>query len=139
MASRKPVVKAVAKSVTTGMPMDLLVSVKTPLDTDSGLKYDSDKPDMSLLSPIAMYELAKVLSFGKKKYAAHNWRKGIARSRLVGAALRHIFLYLGGEDTDSETGLSHMAHAMCCCMFAVELELVMPLTDDRHVAKVVTP
>lgn len=86
-----------------------------------GIKYDSDKPDMSLLSPLAITYLAKVLTFGAKKYSANNWRKGIDQSRLISAALRHIIAFQAGQDSDPETGLPHMAHAMCCCMFSIEL------------------
>lgn len=110
---------------------------KRVLDSDGGMKYDSDKPDMSLLSSVAMEELAKVLTFGKQKYAAHNWRKGISTSRLVGAALRHTFAFLKGETYDPETGLHHMAHAMCCCMFILELHVTHKHLDDRFVVKVV--
>ena len=78
----------------------------------------------------AMEELSKVLTFGAQKYAAHNWRKGLHKSRLLGAALRHLFAYLGGQDKDPETGLSHAAHAMCCCMFILGLEHRTDL-DDR--------
>jgi hypothetical protein len=99
--------------------------------TGVGLKYDSDKPDYSLLSSVAIDELAKVLTFGKVKYSAHNWRKGITASRLLAAALRHVFSYLRGETYDPETGLSHMAHAMCCCMFIIELKITSPEFDDR--------
>lgn len=96
-----------------------------------GIKFDQDKPRMDLIDPTAMNELAKVLTFGAQKYAAHNWRKGLHKSRLLGAALRHLFAYLGGEDKDPETGLSHAAHAMCCCMFILGLEHRADL-DDRH-------
>ena len=113
-----------------------VVNHKNVIDSKVGIKYDVDKPDMSLLSPYAMYELAKVLSYGKVKYAAHNWRKGIERSRLISAALRHIFSYLAGQDKDPETGLSHLSHATCCLMFATELHVTMPDTDDRHVTEI---
>lgn len=96
-----------------------------------GIKFDQDKPRMDLIDPTAMNELAKVLTFGAQKYAAHNWRKGLHKSRLLGAALRHLFAYLGGEDKDPETGLSHAAHAMCCCMFILGLEHRADL-DDRY-------
>ena len=96
----------------------------------SGMKYDSDKPRMDLLDPHAMEQLAKVLTFGASKYAAHNWRQGLHKSRLLAAALRHLFAYLGGQDLDPETGLSHVAHAMCCCMFLLGLEHRTEL-DDR--------
>lgn len=95
-----------------------------------GVKYDADKPRMDLLDAYAIEQLAQVLAFGAKKYDAHNWRKGIAKSRLLAAALRHLFAYLRGEDKDPETGLSHAAHAMCCCMFLLGLEHRTEL-DDR--------
>lgn len=87
---------------------------------DKGQKFDNDKPDMSLLSPIALVLLTKVLDFGAKKYAKHNWRKGISEDRLVAASLRHITAILGGEVCDRETGLPHAAHLMCEAMFLCE-------------------
>lgn len=87
---------------------------------NQGQKLDSDKPDMSLLSPIALVLLTKVLDFGAKKYAKHNWRKGISEDRLVAASLRHITAILGGEVCDRETGLPHAAHLMCEAMFLCE-------------------
>ena len=95
-----------------------------------GVKFDADKPRMDLLDAYAIEQLALVLSFGAKKYDSHNWRKGIAKGRLIAAALRHLFAYLRGEDKDAETGLSHAAHAMCCCMFLLGLEHRADL-DDR--------
>ena len=95
------------------------------------LKYDQGKPRMELLDPYAIDQLAHVLSFGAQKYADHNWRKGLSKTRLLAAALRHLFAYLGGEDKDSETDLSHVAHAMCCCMFIIGLEN-RPDLDDRY-------
>lgn len=95
-----------------------------------GVKYDTDKPRMDLLDAYAIEQLALVLGFGSKKYSAWNWKKGIAKSRLIAAALRHLFAYLRGEDKDPETGLSHAAHAMCCCMFLLGLEHRIDL-DDR--------
>lgn len=97
-----------------------------------GLKYDSEKNRLDLLSPRWIDGVGAVLTFGAKKYAAHNWRKGLERSRLLGAALRHIFAYLKGEDYDPETGLLHLHHASCCLMFASELHYTKPETDDRY-------
>lgn len=97
-----------------------------------GVKFDANKPRMDLLDAYAVEELAKVLTFGAQKYADHNWRKGIAKGRLIAAALRHLFAYLSGENKDPETGLSHAAHAMCCCMFLLGLEHRTDL-DDRWV------
>lgn len=101
----------------------------------TGVKYDGEKPDMSLLSSVAIFKVAEIMTFGKKKYSANNWRGGITYSRLLAAALRHIFLYLGGESKDPETGKSHLAHAMCCLMMILEFEDTRPDLDDRFIIK----
>ena len=113
--------------------MQQVVAEKT---LGTGVKDDEGKIEMALLSPIALVQLTRVLDFGKKKYSEHNWRGGIKTSRLLSACLRHIFAYLSGEDCDPETGLSHIAHAMCCCMFIIELQVTRPELDDRYVVVV---
>jgi len=72
---------------------------------------------MDLLDAQAIEGLASVLTFGAKKYAAHNWRSGIHNSRLVAALLRHTFAILRGEYIDAESGLPHIDHIGCCWMF----------------------
>lgn len=96
-----------------------------------GKKYDEEKPRMALLDPYAMEELSKVLTFGAQKYSAWNWAEGIHYSRLIGAALRHIFAFLRREDTDPESGLPHLAHALCCLMFCLSMTKRRPDLDDR--------
>ena len=102
------------------------------VSNDRGIKLDTEKPDMSLLSAVWLFGVAQVLTFGKKKYNAHNWRKGLEISRLIAAALRHIFAFLNGENLDPETGLPHLHHASCCLMFASELMITRPDMDDRY-------
>src|ERR1700676_3987996 len=98
----------------------------------TGVKHDQEKPDMSLLSPIAMIKIAEIMTFGKKKYSRDNWRGGIVYTRLLAAALRHIFSYLRGEAKDPETGKSHIAHASCCLMMLLEFEETRADLDDRY-------
>ncbi len=62
---------------------------------------------------------------------AHNWRGGITYSRLIGAALRHIFAILRGEDLDPESGLPHVHHASCCLMFLSAMMSHRKDLDDR--------
>jgi hypothetical protein len=83
----------------------------------SGRKDDSDKIRMDLLDPLALEGLSAVLTFGAKKYAAHNWRGGISYSRLLAALLRHTFAIMRCEDIDPESGLPHIDHVGCCWMF----------------------
>ena len=89
-----------------------------------GIKYDSKKPKMNLLPPKAIVEVAKVLTFGAQKYGAENWKElEDLQNRYLAGALRHIFAHMDGEQLDPETGLSHMAHALCCLLFKLEIEL----------------
>ena len=95
-----------------------------PNRVEPGKKFDSEKPKMYLLPPKATVEVAKVLTFGAAKYDEDNWRYlEDAQNRYSGGALRHIFSHLDGELEDPETNLSHLAHAICCLMFKLELEL----------------
>ncbi len=101
----------------------------------SGSKYDDNKEPLAYLSRIWLLGVAKVLAFGAKKYAAHNWRNGHERSRLISAALRHILAYNEGEDLDPESGLNHLDHASCCIMFAREGHDRHTELDDRWKGK----
>lgn len=96
-----------------------------------GLKYDAEKPRLDLLDREFIEGIGRVLTFGAKKYAAHNWRLGIEVSRLYAAALRHVFASNSGEDCDPESGLDHLYHAGCCLMFAAWMKKHRPLMDDR--------
>lgn len=101
---------------------------------ERGLKYDQDKPRMDLLDFDALEGLAKVLTFGANKYAAHNWRKGISYSRLSAAILRHLGAIQRGEDVDPESGLPHIDHLGCCWMFLSNMTKHRPDLDDRFKA-----
>src|SRR5579864_6250785 len=101
------------------------------IEISTGIKHDSGKIRMELLSSIALRKISEVLTFGSKKYGDHNWRGGILWSRVLGAAFRHLSSYMGGEDKDKETGLSHIAHLGCCVMFLLEYEETKKELDDR--------
>mgnify|MGYP001611002605 CR=1 FL=1 len=81
-----------------------------------GHKSDSGKPQLNLIVPGWMWEVALVLSHGAKKYGAGNW-KHVESSRYNAALQRHMLQYASGETLDSETGLHHMAHISCSAMF----------------------
>jgi hypothetical protein len=97
----------------------------------AGRKDDHAKPRMDLIAPEAMVALARVLTFGAEKYAPRNWEKGMDWGRVYAAAQRHMWAWLAGEDNDPETGLSHMAHAMCCLMFLIAYQARGTGRDDR--------
>lgn len=95
-------------------------------------KKDTGKPPCDLLSPIALLEVSRVLAFGAKKYASHNWRKGLPFSKVIAAIMRHVYRRMCGEVIDPETGLSHAAAIMCEAMFLTEFEITMPDRDDTY-------
>jgi hypothetical protein len=97
----------------------------------AGLKNDSGKPDLTLVSYELMVLLARVREFGNKKYERNNWKKGFKVTRSLAAALRHIFQFLSGETLDPESGLSHLGHAIASIEHAVYDMEHRPENDDR--------
>lgn len=88
---------------------------------NDGIKHDQDKIRMDLIPFGPLEDIAKVLTFGAKKYAPDNWKHvPDAVARYEAAMLRHISAYKKGEMMDPETGLPHLAHAGCCLMFLME-------------------
>lgn len=101
-------------------------------DKLTGKKHDGGKAPIALISSSFIFEVAKVLEFGAGKYDAWNWKGGFKWVRVSSAVLRHIFSWLGGEDKDPETGLSHLAHASCGLMFLIDFEVNKLGEDDRY-------
>lgn len=58
-------------------------------------------------------DCARVFEYGKRKYAAWNWAKGMAWSIPIACAARHALAELNGEVNDPESGLPHRGHRMC--------------------------
>lgn len=99
-----------------------------------GTKHDNGKPDLSLISRELMENVARVREFGAKKYARDNWKKGFNYTRSAAACLRHVFAFLSGEDLDPESGLPHIAHAICCLEHLLYDFLHHKHNDDRKQA-----
>jgi hypothetical protein len=97
----------------------------------SGTKHDQDKPDLSMISWELVSLLGHVRAFGSKKYSRDNWKKGFKVTRSCAAALRHIFLFLSGETNDSESGLSHLGHAVAALEHAIYDMQHHSHNDDR--------
>jgi hypothetical protein len=95
--------------------------VPDPKTATSAVKFDSGKSDWSLMPFEAVEEINKVLEFGAKKYAAHNWTQGdgFRYTRVLNSLFRHLFAWSRGEDLDPESGLSHLAHAGCNIIFLI--------------------
>lgn len=103
----------------------------TQIKSTLGVKHDEEKPPLALLDPEFLEGVARVLGFGAKKYAAHNWRHGINYSRLISASYRHLGAINKSEDIDEESGLPHAYHLGCCVMFLASMMKTRPDLDDR--------
>ena len=90
-----------------------------------GRKFDGGKLEYGLLPPLALQETVKVLTFGAQKYERNNWQHvDDAKRRYFDALQRHVWAWKQGEQIDPESGIHHLAHAMCCLMFLYEHDIM---------------
>jgi hypothetical protein len=110
---------------------NIFAKVSSPISTEpyleydritiQGIKFDSNKLEYGLLPPLALEETVKVLTFGAQKYERDNWQRvPDSKRRYFDALQRHVWAWKSGEQIDQESGLPHLAHAMCCLMFLYE-------------------
>jgi len=102
--------------------------------TTGGRKFDGGKLEYGLLPPLALEETVRVLTVGAQKYERDNWIKvPDSKRRYFDALQRHLWAWKKGEIDDPETGLHHLAHAMCCLMFLYEHDV--KYSTDKPVDK----
>jgi hypothetical protein len=106
--------------------------IKNSFQKKMALHHDASKPRMELLPSDAMTEWARAMTFGAKKYGDHNWRKGMAWTRVLGSLGRHLTAFMAGQDNDPESGVSHMAHVMCNAAFLIHYSRNLNTFDDRY-------
>ena len=99
-----------------------LLSFEEPLILSQGMKFDKNKPDYSLLPFAAVDEVVKVLTYGAAKYDRFNWEK-VEAVRYQAATMRHFSTHMQGEKIDPESGISHLAHAICSLLYLLDFEL----------------
>lgn len=100
--------------------------MRNSANKEIGLKFDSGKPDWSLLPMECIEEVVEILGFGRDKYGRDNWKLLNSEedlNRIYSAMIRHIVSYKSGDKIDSESGMSHLAHAMCNMVFLMYNEI----------------
>jgi hypothetical protein len=112
--------------------------MKIKPNDQGGIKYDGEKPDYSLVPFQAMDEVVKVLTYGAAKYDRFNWEK-VEPRRYQAAALRHISAYMQGEKIDPESGINHLAHAVCSLLFLTDFDLREPSEISKVTVSYKTP
>ncbi len=82
-------------------------------------KDDDNKIMLSLIEPMFIEGIGKVLTDGGKQYGFNNWKTlpSSEKYRYKDALLRHIYTYLSGDLIDDKSHESHLLHVACNCMF----------------------
>lgn len=97
----------------------------------SGARFNDGKVDFSLIPFVTLEDEARVWMYGKAKYAAWNWSKGMPWSVPFACLMRHMAAWQRGEEVDAESGLPHLAHAMCNLRMLTLYAKTYPEGDDR--------
>lgn len=127
-------------------PFEAAVEIGESLAPQAGAAYPdgnpktlmgAQKPDLSVVPPIALLHLATAMMNGAKKYGPFNWReKSISARPYLAALMRHAASCLDGEDysadtVEAELPVHHLGHVMACCAIYLDAESLGMLNDDR--------
>lgn len=84
----------------------------------NGMKDDSNKIRMELVPMSVIENIAKILTYGAKKYSDNSWQNlDNFWNRYKGALLRHLAAIDKGELIDQESNLPHIDHVLCNAAF----------------------
>lgn len=88
-----------------------------------GRKDDAGKDRWDLVPFEAMVPVVKALTGGAVERPDDNWRYvENGRARYYAASLRHMTKWWLGERLDPDTGLHHLAHAVCSLLFLIAID-----------------
>ncbi len=92
----------------------------------------SKKCPLHLIPPAASKQIAYAHKYGSDTYGAFNWRATtVCATTYIAAMLRHIDAFRDGEDTDPDSGLSHLAHVGANVNILLDAAACGVLVDDR--------
>lgn len=100
-------------------------------------KYDNGKLPLHLIEPIFLTKLAAVLGHGAEKYGENNWKKCTELNRVYAALLRHLLAWRCGEKIDKDSGIEHLAHVACNCMFLLYLSEASAYRSDSKLQEAI--
>lgn len=90
------------------------------------------KVPFSCLPSTVMAEVALAMYEGARKYGRHNYRViGVRASVYYDAAMRHITAWWEGENTDPDSGLSHITKAIASLVVIRDAMIQFKYVDDR--------
>lgn len=97
------------------------------------MKFDAGKLRYGLIPPEATEGLARVLTYGAKKYKPNNWQQCEDTDRYVDALYRHLEAWRKGEKRDQESGLLHLEHALTNISFLLWFERREDDNNDKNI------
>ncbi len=98
---------------------EMIEDAQQEQEDDNFIKYDEEKSRVDLIPSDVLLDVGYVLLFGAKKYDEDNWKKCKEPNQYIAACLRHIYLHNDGEVFDSESGLTHLSHAITSLMMGL--------------------
>lgn len=114
------------------MMTDEVWQVPPPKPTNPKRAFGVRKPSAHFIPPVAIIEESVVMALGAAKYGAFNWQDDpVDASTYYSAAMRHLMQWFSGEDTDGESGASHLAHVRACMAILMDSSASGTLIDDR--------
>lgn len=96
-----------------------------------GKKFDTGKPDLSLIPYVALVEEANALMVGEKKYGRYNYCLGLKASQEVAAVMRHLAQWFNGEERCQVDGQHHLGSAKAGISMILRQMELGTLEDDR--------
>lgn len=90
------------------------------------------KAPMSTVSAAVLAEVGVAMLEGACKYGRHNYRAaGVRSSVYYDATMRHLMAWWEGEDTDPDSGMSHITKAITSLVVLRDAMIRGTCTDDR--------
>lgn len=90
------------------------------------------KAPLSTVSAPVIMEIGVAMLEGARKYGRHNYREvGVRASVYYDALMRHMTAWWEGQDTDPDSGLSHIAKAMASLAVLRDSMIRGNWEDDR--------
>lgn len=86
---------------------------------------------LNALGAAGWEECAQVFDYGRRKYKAWNWAKGMDWSVPLACAARHLLAMIRGEECDPESGLPHRGHVFCNVVMLLTFAATFAEGDDR--------
>jgi len=104
----------------------------TSKDTNPKDAVGITKVPLSVVSAPVLMEIGLGMMEGARKYRRHNYRiAGVRASVYYDATMRHLMAWWEGENTDPDSGLSHVTKALACLSVLRDSMILENWKDDR--------